>query len=297
MKLKTAYLILAHENPAQLLRLLRRLNGPGSYFFLHVDKRVPDTAFAPMFTDSDLKIIPVTRENTQWGGLGIVKATLNGLRQICAYDGSFDFIHLISGADYPIVSNAKIDDFLAARVGKIFMEMHRMPVDFWPHGGMRRIEWYNFIRIQHYSRWKSWTLSIANKILTAIPWLRRRHPSYVSPFGGSQWWSISLPAARYILRFVDEHPDYLRFHRHTLAPDECFFQSILGSAVEPSIKSSLINDNLRHIVWAKPGVTKFPLVLTMDDFDGVVGSGKLWTRKVRLDTDSKIFDALDRLAS
>jgi hypothetical protein len=296
MKLKTAYLILAHENPVQLLRLLRRLNGADSYFFLHIDKRVPDTVFAPIFTDTDLRIIPVTRENTEWGGLGIVKATLNGLRQICAHDVSFDYIHLISGADYPIVSTAKIDDFLAARLGKIFMQTYRLPIEFWPHGGMRRIEWYNFIRIQHYSRWKSWTLAIANKFLTAIPWLRRRHPSYVSPFGGSQWWSISLLAARYILRFVDEHPDYLLFHRHTLAPDECFFHSILGSAAEPSIKGNLINDNLRHIVWAKPGVTKFPLVLTMDDFEGVVGSGKLWARKLRLDTDSRIFDALDRSA-
>ena len=35
-----AYLILAHEDPAQLARLVNALYTPNSYFFIHVDRKV-----------------------------------------------------------------------------------------------------------------------------------------------------------------------------------------------------------------------------------------------------------------
>lgn len=296
MTLKNAYLILAHNNPRQLSRLLTRLNCPENWFFLHIDRRVPITDFLSLLENPAFKIIPVERENARWGAFGIAKATLNALRQICDHAVKFDYIHLISGADYPIVSNKAINDFFASQRCKIYIEHFPMPAKVWPQGGMRRLQWYNFIRMQHYSRWKWYTLLIVNKCINAIPWFRRRFPPYLTPFGGSQWWSITLPAAQYIQWFVSDHPDYLQFHRHTLAPDECFFQTILLNAQDPAIKENIINDNLRYIVWSKPGVTKFPLLLTIDELENITASGKLWARKFDLSIDGAIFDALDRFA-
>ncbi len=70
---------------------------------------------------------------------------------------------------------------------------------------------------------------LLNRILRLRSSLKppRSFPSYARAFGGSQWWNLSRGAADYVLAFLDEHPDYRRYHEHTLAPDEIFFQSIL----------------------------------------------------------------------
>jgi hypothetical protein len=289
-----AYLVLAHNNSRQLHRLLLRLNDAGTRFFLHIDKKSPIGDFKFIFDDPALHITPVERERGKWGGLGIVKATLNGLRQICSDEISYDHIHLVSGADYPIVSNATIDDFFLSNTGKNFIEFFPMPAAKWHHHGMRRLEWYNFIRMQYYNRVKWYTLLVANKVINFFPFFRRRFPSYLKPYGGSQWWSITVPAARYIIDFVDAHPDYIRYHRHTLLPDECFFQTILLNAKEPWIQESLVNDNLRYIVWEKPGATAFPLLLTMEEYSNIQQSGKLWARKFDMNKDPAVLDALDK---
>jgi len=296
MSSKKAYLILAHNNPSQLLKLLSRLKDANSWFFLHIDIKSPIEKFQAILENTNFNLVLVERENGKWGGLGIVKATLNGLNKICNHEVKFDYIHLLSGNDYPIVSNKVIDDFLGAHKDKIFIEYFPMPVKKWNKGGMTRLQWYNFIRIQYYNSWKWYTLMIVNKLIAAISLFRRKFPSYLKPFGGSQWWSITLPAAEYILQFVKQHPDYLRYHRQTLLPDEIFFQTILANATEEWLKNNLVNDNLRHILWSKPGATKFPLFLTMDDYEDIISSGKLWARKFDMNTDTSIFDALDHFA-
>lgn len=295
--LRHAYLVLAHNNPTQLARLLSRLNSPQCWFFVHIDKKAPLEQFRPVFENPLYKIIPVERERTNWGGPGIVLATLNGLRQICSDPGKFDFVHLVSGSDYPIASNQEIDAFFSRHQNKSFIDYFPLPTKFWQNGGMPRLEWYHFIRIQHYSRWKWYALMAVNKCISAVPIFRRKLPTYVAPFGGSQWWSISSAAAAYILRFVDEHRDYVHYHRHTLAPDECFFQTILANAHDKIIRDNLVNDNLRFIVWHKLGVKKFPLVLGLEELDAMKASGKLWARKFVLDGPSEVLDALDRYSN
>jgi len=296
MALKKAYILLAHNNAPQLLRLLQRLADGNSWFFLHIDVKqdiAPFAALSDIFGD---RLVFVKREDGKWGALGIVKATLNGLEQVCAHAIAFDYIHLMSGADYPLASNATIDAFFEAHKGKSFVEHFTFPVAKWQYGGMTRLQWYNFVRMQHYNRWKWYPLMITNKFIQLFPFLRRKFPSYLKAYGGSQWWSITVPVAQYILQFVQQHPDYVRFHRHTLLPDETFFQTILLNSKEAWLLQSLVNDNLRYIVWEKPGVTQFPLLLTTEDYPGIATSGKFWARKFDMNRDSAIFDKLDELA-
>jgi hypothetical protein len=296
MALQKAYIVLAHNNPGQLQRLLQRLADGNSWFFLHIDAKQPIGPFMGLANVFGERLAFVKRENGKWGGLGIVKATLNGLEQVCAHPVAFDYIHLMSGADYPLVSNATADAFFEAHKGKSFVEHFPFPVAKWQYGGMTRLLWYNFVRMQHYNRYKWYPLMLVNKFIRLFPFLRRRFPAYLKPYGGSQWWSITVPVARYILRFVKDHPDYLRFHRHTLLPDETFFQTILLNSQEEWLQQSLVNNNLRYIVWEKPGVIHFPLLLTMDDFPGIAASGKFWARKFDLNRDSEVFDRLDEMA-
>jgi hypothetical protein len=77
-----------------------------------------------LFDNPTYDIEAVKRENGSWGGIGLVKATLNGLNQIIEHPTvKVDYIHLIDGADYPIASNDTInEDFSIFIYGKSFIE-------------------------------------------------------------------------------------------------------------------------------------------------------------------------------
>jgi len=113
----------------------------------------------------------------------------------------------------------------------------------------------------------------------------RRFPSYARPFGGSQWWNLSRVATDRILEFIDEHPDYRRYHTYTLAPDEMFFQSILlgtGFAAEQEI----VNDTLRFMRW--PEEESHPRVLTISDLPAMRKSEALFGRKFDAAVDEAV---------
>ncbi len=88
-----------------------------------------------------------------------------------------------------------------------------------------------------------------------------------------------------MLRFVDEHPDYRRYHEHTLCPDELFFQSILlGTGFAD--QHEVVNDCLRFMRW--PDRESHPKTLEMDDLPAILGSSDLFARKFDAGVDSAV---------
>src|SRR5205085_11651891 len=73
---------------------------------------------------------------------------------------------------------------------------------------------------------------------------RRRMPQNMEPVGCSKWFTITLPAAKYIVRYLKDYPGVTRFFKLTWAPDKFMFQTILYNSV---YKSHLVNNNLRCI--------------------------------------------------
>ena len=102
--MEKAYIILAHKNPNQLNRMIKRLNESHSYFYLHIDKNVLLKDFENI-PDLPGKITMVESIETQWGSFGIVAAVLNAMKLIDQSGKIFDRIILLSGQDYPIKSN------------------------------------------------------------------------------------------------------------------------------------------------------------------------------------------------
>lgn len=295
------YILPLYKSPEQAHRLLTRLLRPGTRFLIHIDKRVDAAPLHAALAPLREHITYLKRFDSSWGGLGIVHATIEALRLIKPSAPDWDYVHLMSGHDYPIATPAAIDAFFAAAKGKNFMEFLPMPVAGVTQGGMNRLEEYAFVpRKRLRPRTEGWAMRVerlANRALRAVGH-RRRFPSYASPYLGSNWWSITPAAADYMLRFIDRHPDYARFHRYTIASDEIFFSSILGSATDPALRASVVNDNQRHIVWDKPGQTEFPATLRTRDLDEILGSGKLWARKFDTAVDAQVLDLIDsRLAS
>lgn len=273
MRTSVAYVVLAHRNPAQVARLVRRLATDRSRFLVHVDRRADAVESEVRRLLAELPSVDFVqpRRRCYWGGFGMVRATLDALEGLVARDVPFDHVVLLSGQDYPVRPAGDIERFLSDNVGHTFMTAERLPNE-WPGGGLPRIE--------------RWHLVSPLVLHLRLPW-RRRVPAGLVPYGGGAWMSLARPAVEHVVQLVHRRPDVVHFFEHALHPDELLFQTILMNS---TLADTVVNDHLRYIDWSTdPG----PATLRAVDLEKVIRSGRLFARKLDAAVDSGILDLLD----
>jgi len=279
---------LAHKNEQQVQRLIDTLDDGNSTYFLHVDLKVSDTEFKKLFSKNS-QVHFVRRVKTEWGGFGLVNATLNAMLDI-RKTGDFDKIILLSGQDYPIKSNEEIDQYFKNSKFNIFMDHFPLPNHrkWGMGGGMYRVNKYFF----GLSWIEKYLAKAINFLAVFIPIINRKLAKGVQPFSGSQWWVMDMRALNYVLDYVADHPEYVKFHRHTFAPDELFFQIILLNCKDESLRDNIANDNLRYMQW-KTSEIAHPEILNINDLDNIGESDALFARKFDTGIDEEVINSID----
>jgi Core-2/I-Branching enzyme len=272
--LRLAYIISAYHRLGQVARLVRRLNTNGASFFVHVDKKTDDDAYAGLESSlEDLPVLFLDRHTCHWGGFGHVRATLKGIDKLRERGDVFDYAILLTGQDYPIKPNEYIERFFETQRPKSFMGFSALPSESWsPRGGLGRIE-HRHIRL--YGRH------------LRSPF-KRRFPPGLLPYGGGAYWCLSRDCIEYVARFVERRPDVVSFFRHVDIPDEIFFHTILLSS---ELRDTIVNDNLRYIDWTQGSR---PAILRARDFEALQASPKLYARKFDMNQDERVLDLIDR---
>jgi hypothetical protein len=134
-----AYLMLVHNSPRQVARLVNALQGPDVAFFIHVDRKVDIGQFRYMLRHHrNVKFIR-PRYVIEWGGWRMVDAELLLMRY--ALKRGARYMVLMSGMDYPVWSNRRIREFFA-ETDQNFIEHYRIPSRFWDRGALNRIRQY-----------------------------------------------------------------------------------------------------------------------------------------------------------
>ncbi len=284
-----AYIILTHKMPEQLLRLVESLDDNESTFFIHIDIKSNLEDFDSL-KKFGAKVQLVKREDSQWGKMGINIAVLNGLQAIQTFDKKIERISVLSGQDYPIKSNDYINHFFANSPYSVFIEYWRIPnFEIWKkRGGMDRIDKYFLGRVG-YPRLMAKAI---NFLAIVIPFLRRKLPYNLVPYGGWSWWTIDMHALNYILQFIKDHPEYIKFHKYTMSSDEVFIHTILFNSKDEKLRNSIANNYLRYIVWGEFSKSH-PKTLKKDDLEDIMQSKALFARKFDINKDKEILDLID----
>jgi hypothetical protein len=285
---KKAYIILAHKNEQQVQRLVDTLDDNNSTFFLHVDLKVSNSEFKKVF-EKDTRVHFVPRVKTEWGGFGLVEATLNAMSEV-SKSGNFDKIILLSGQDYPIKSNEEIDQYFHDSKFNIFIDHFPLPnyKKWGSDGGMYRVNKYFF----GLSWIEKYLAKAVNFLAMFIPAINRKIAKGMEPFSGSQWWAMDMPALNYILDYVATHPEYVKFHKHTFAADELFFQMILLNCEDESLRDNIANDNLRYMKWKTSDIAH-PEILKVNDLTYIGKSNALFARKFDTGIDEEVINVID----
>ena len=211
----------------------------------------------------------------------MVKATLILLNMVRDSNKKYDYISFISGQDYPIKSKEFIRTFLKKNAGKEFVEFEDISNYFW------RLKCYNFFRENKNNR-KLFMRVLDNTIRYPQKLLvRRNNFNNMKLYYGSTWFTITYSCVLYILKYIEDNPEYEKQFKYSSCSDEHFFQMIIMNS---HYKDSVVNNNLRYTDWSNGGNS--PKTLTIKDYDKLKNSDKLYARKFNSDIDKDIIEML-----
>jgi hypothetical protein len=277
--MRLAHLILVHDNPKQLERLINKLIYSRSDVYIHVDKKSDISEF------EHLKLLPnvfliKNRKSVGWGNYSMVDATLISMQEILDTNIEYSHINLLSGQDYLLKRIDEIEVFYFSNPDKSFMAYLSINKE-WQDAKKRLIK-YNFgdfkIPFKHQIQ------EIVNFVMP-----HRRIPENMEPYGRSQWITITPVCIKYVIEILRLKPEVLNFFKWTWAVDEIFFQTIL---LNSPYKDCIVNENKRYIKFEKGQLN--PKLLKIDDAEALLNSDKFFARKFSMQVDSQILDLLDK---
>lgn len=304
-----AYLILSHNKPDQLLRLIRtlRVGSPESAILLHHDAKsaLPDMA---VLNEIGGVYLVEPRVSVQWGDASQVDALLVCITY-AIQNIDFSWLSVISGQDYPVRPLTDIEADLRHTPYDAFVKA--TPVATGPYRTRYYLQFRPLPRFRYAYR-------LPRKVLAAMAWLRRqfnqrqtllkieggyrglptvlgirslKHPfsENFACYKGSDWFTLSHPVALSLIEFGNQHPETLKYYRQTFMPSESYFQTVLWN----SKNLNICDDNRRYILWEESRLAH-PKTLTVEDLDAMTRSGKDFGRKFDAAVDSTVLDELDR---
>lgn len=319
--MKHAYLIQAYHQPLMLKKLVAALNSEAAFFFIHIDAKFDVTPFYKALENIKNVQFVEKRIRVNWMGFSAVQAQLELIRAASRFQ-HFDYYSLLSGSDYPIKSNQQIEEFLTGNHTEYIsywkltdrpswldkIEYHylidRFPIrNYYPKITLRGLYWRAFFRLK--------------------PYLPKRLPlAGITPYGGSQWWTLTHDCIELIQSYLDSHPEFFQAYRNTLSPDEMVFQTIAlnskfaaaaqnfsqyeewsratSDADKLSETKMLPEDsfNLRYIDWSGNakinGDRGWPATLDDRDFESLKHSEALFARKFDAQRSAGLLDRIDR---
>ena len=292
--MKTAFLILCHRDPGQINALAEKLSQiRGSDIYIHVDLNHPEVRKG-ILPRENLRLIPEERSfPIRWGGVDMVRATLQLIREARDSGTDYDYLWLMSGQDYLICPAEEIERRLASSPGtsyidvipagdqrcRRYMKRCQLPYPAWINGRSPAVKLVKYL----------YMLVTGGRDRTFAPLIRK------SPVGqdfsfGSQWWTLTSRAAYDVLDRSDRDPQILRFFEKSIIPDECFFQTLFMQGPYKDRRMP----HLTFVSWEPDA--RSPRILTEKDLDLLREKSEHYcaARKFDIFQSRSLMDALDR---
>ena len=272
MSNKICFLIAAHKNQNQLIRLINHLKKDFD-IYVHIDKK------SKLYLEDFDNVKIFKKYKVYHGGVSQVITTLFLINE--AYKNNYDRYIFISGQDIPLKTNKEIIDFFDINKDKEFISYENIRNNDGIYNEMSfRLNAYNFGKL-----YRKLLNRQIRKIISEFPFIKRTTPENI--YYGSSWWNLTNNAIKYILDYSEKNPDFLKRFNYTWGSDEFFFQSIVLSS---EFRDNCINDCLRYIFWDGGA----PFNLKIENYDSIKNNinNNLFARKFDENIDNDIIDKL-----
>jgi Core-2/I-Branching enzyme len=274
-----SFLIVAHDDESMLRRLVNRV-APLGPVFVHIDAKTDVSGWRLDRIDGTLLS---NRVPVYWGDWSVVEATTLLLEAALADPLNVRFT-LLSGLDYPIISNDELEkrardagNVIASREAPDASSDSRREVDY-----QRR-----FYRTA--SAGGPWS-KLKNGFMNRVVYYRRPLDwMSVAPESGMRtgemWWSINREFAEYAVAQIRSSRPLIDYFHKILCSDEKVFATLYGEFAREIV--------LEGTTYTKWDGGSHPLDISRDDIEAVAATEKFWFARKLRSTDAKTLDWLD----
>ncbi|TDK48946.1 DUF5928 domain-containing protein [Antarcticimicrobium luteum] len=270
---KIAYILLCHKDPEAIVLQAERLTAAGDYISIHFDASAPLADFRAIrdaLQDNPNVTFARPRQRCGWGEWSLVQATLQAVRAAVETFPRATHFYMLSGDCMPIKSAEYAHRFLDEHDADFIESVDFFDSD-WIKTGMKddRLIYRHF-----FNERKNKRLFYASVALQRRLRLKRAIPADLHIQIGSQWWCLRRRTIEWILDFIRQRRDVMRFFRTTWIPDETFFQTLVRHLVpETEIQSR----SLTFLMFSDYGM---PVTFYNDHYDLLLSQDYLFARKI-----------------
>ncbi len=282
-------MFIAHKQPNLLARTLRILAKENHHFFVHVDSK--SEAF-DLFKEATAGIKNVTfveRMSLYHCGISHLYCIQNMLKRVMTSAVHFDYIHMLSGQDYPLRSNEQFDDFFEhtdhsfmyfdqGEFKESMLPMYHKMVDYYHANQSGTITYKIFEGLR------------IGRLLSFIC----KRPPIENFASGWDWFSWSEPVYRFVVNELEGNESLVKRFNYTISPSEHIFHTILSTHVD---ELKIETDNpLRYVSWHPHRQVESdyrPFTFNEQDFEFIIGRKAFFCRKVDETESAKLLDMID----
>ena len=267
-----AYCILAHNHWSQLQRLINLIDDSRNDIYLHVDAKSLDEflQFGRIKTKFSKWYLIDNPVDVEWSDISLCDAEVRLFKKVLDSKVEYQYVHLLSGSDLPVISQDRIHAFFQGR-DEEFIEIR-----YNPKFKMRLGYYHFFVRGRRNSMFRN----LIRRLLLLPQWFivdRLKHATIKFAYG-SEWCSLTMKAVREI---ADKYEHYRYMFEKTTCSDEHYKQMILASAEEPFKFAK--EGSLRYVRFNHRKAS--PRIITMDDYDDILNSCCVFARKFQEGTE------------
>lgn len=266
--MKHAIMVIGHGDKQVLQETINLMDDKDIDFFIHWDKKFP----MPKLHSKNSKIYFINRIRLFWGTDTQVIVEHNLLLAVYESGINYDYVHLISSSDIPLMTKEYFKSYFSADVYIAFVDNVTDEI-------RNRIQWYYpFKHVNVRSRVGAWCILKPVLLFNRIFKIRRMQNSKIIQ-KGANWFSVRGTLVKEIVLFKD-----FKIFLHSYLADELYIQTILHRYKPQKCAE---NDNemaLRYIDWNRGG----PYTFNIDDtreLSELVNTKYAFARKV---TDPRI---------
>jgi hypothetical protein len=275
--MRIAFIIQVHKHPAQLHRLLTKLQHPFIDCYVHVDAKSKLEDYAEALSLPQVYTVK-NRLNVTWAGWSQVAATLQSMQATRDSGHAYTYITMLSGQDYLIKPVDYIYNYLTG-------SDTRQYIDLIPEEELQTMlsKMNNYHLVDYSFPGKYKFAQLLTKLLPA-----RKPPLGLKFYSGSTWWSLTQDCVNFCLDYIQQHPSLARFFKYTWGPDEFIFHTIL---MKSKYKDQVTGYNLHYIDWSEKKAN--PKMLALEDLEAMMQSDRLLARKFDMEKDPALLDEID----
>lgn len=270
--MKSAFLIMAHSNFDMLKLLVTQLDYKDNDIYIHIDKKCGNVDYGQFETLTKYSKVYCLRDRMKvtWGSCSQIKLELKMFDAAFNNSGGqrYDYFHLISGVDFPLMKNQDMSQFLEENDGAEYIGMVNAKNVI-----EQRLGCWHF-----YTDRNLWGKLYRHIVIPLQKVLKIHHIRDFTNYRlGPNWCTVSSSLVGSLLK---EKDDIVKRYRYSFCCDEVFLQTFVFEHKEFLQKIYCPHDQYKSCMRYIDFKRGRPYTFHVDDISELLQADRFFARKV-----------------